>query len=90
MLQTEYSFTLPCGYIDEQGNLHRQGVMRRATALDEIEPLRERSLLDRFSAIRRGPRFRKLAGESRQFRRSEPDERGVMRSTWIAERAAWP
>ena len=41
MLQTEYSFTLPCGYIDEQGNLHRQGVMRRATALDEIEPLRD-------------------------------------------------
>jgi hypothetical protein len=39
MLQTEFTFTLPCGYIDEQGNLHRQGVMRRATALDEVEPL---------------------------------------------------
>lgn len=39
MLQTEYSFTLPCGFIDEYGDLHRQGVMRRATALDEIEPL---------------------------------------------------
>jgi hypothetical protein len=39
MLQTEFEFTLPCGYIDEHGNLHRQGVMRRATALDEIEPL---------------------------------------------------
>ena len=39
MLQTEFAFTLPCGYIDEQGNLHRQGVMRRALALDEVEPL---------------------------------------------------
>jgi hypothetical protein len=39
MLQTEFEFTLPCGYVDEWGNLHRQGVMRRATALDEVEPL---------------------------------------------------
>lgn len=39
MLQTEFEFTLPCGFVDEQGNLYRQGVMRRATALDEIEPL---------------------------------------------------
>lgn len=39
MLQTEFEFTLPCGYVDEQGNLHRQGVMRRATAIDEVEPL---------------------------------------------------
>jgi hypothetical protein len=39
MLQTEFTFTLPCGYVDEQGNLHRQGTMRRATALDEVEPL---------------------------------------------------
>lgn len=39
MLQIEFEFTLPCGYVDAQGNLHRQGVMRRATALDEVEPL---------------------------------------------------
>lgn len=39
MLQTEFEFTLPCGYVDERGNLHRQGVMRRAVALDEVEPL---------------------------------------------------
>jgi hypothetical protein len=39
MLQTEFSFTLPCGYVDTQGNLHREGVMRRATALDEVELL---------------------------------------------------
>lgn len=41
MLQTEIEFTLPCGYVDEQGNLHRQGVMRRAMALDEVEPLND-------------------------------------------------
>ncbi len=41
MLQTEFEFTLPRGYIDAQGNLHRQGTMRLATALDEIEPLQD-------------------------------------------------
>jgi hypothetical protein len=41
MLQTEFEFTLPHGYIDTQGNLHRRGTMRLATALDEIEPLQD-------------------------------------------------
>lgn len=41
MLQTEFEFTLPRGYVDEQGTLHRQGAMRLATALDEIEPLQD-------------------------------------------------
>ncbi|MGC8874300.1 MAG: phage tail assembly protein [Chloroflexia bacterium] len=40
-LQTEFEFTLPKGYIDEEGNLHRHGIMRLATALDEIAPLRD-------------------------------------------------
>lgn len=40
-LQTEFEFTLPRGYIDEEGNLHRHGIMRLATALDEIAPLRD-------------------------------------------------
>ena len=40
-LQTEYPFTLPKGYIDADGNLHRNGIMRMATARDEIEPLRD-------------------------------------------------
>jgi hypothetical protein len=40
-LQTEYEFTLPRGYLDQEGNLHRQGVMRLATAMDEIAPLRD-------------------------------------------------
>ncbi len=41
MIQTEYQFTLPIGYQDEEGNLHRDGVMRLATAADEITPLRD-------------------------------------------------
>lgn len=41
MFRTEYEFTLPCGYLDEEGVLHRDGVMRRATAADEILPLRD-------------------------------------------------
>jgi hypothetical protein len=40
-LQTEFSFTLPKGYVDATGALHRSGVMRLATARDEIEPLRD-------------------------------------------------
>jgi hypothetical protein len=41
MLQTEFPFTLPCGYADREGTLHREGVMRLATAQDEIAPLRD-------------------------------------------------
>ena len=41
MFQTEYDFTLPLGYVDKEGNLHRSGVMRLATAADEILPLRD-------------------------------------------------
>jgi hypothetical protein len=40
-LQTEFAFTLPKGYVDGDGVLHRNGVMRLATARDEIEPLRD-------------------------------------------------
>jgi hypothetical protein len=45
-LQTEYEFALPCGYVDEGGNLHRHGTMRLATALDEVEPLRDPRVRD--------------------------------------------
>jgi len=41
MLQTEFAFTLPLGYVDAEGNLHKEGVMRLATAFDEIAPLRD-------------------------------------------------
>ena len=39
--QTEIDFELPKGYVDEAGTLHRRGVMRLATAADEILPLRD-------------------------------------------------
>lgn len=41
MFQTEYEFTLPRGYVDEAGDVHKNGVMRLATAADEIAPLRD-------------------------------------------------
>ena len=41
-LQTEFEFTLPRGYVDREGNLHKDGVMRLATAMDEIVPLQDR------------------------------------------------
>lgn len=37
LLQTEHEFTLPRGYVNQEGNTCRRGVMRLATALDEIE-----------------------------------------------------
>ncbi len=39
--QTEFEFTLPIGYVDQDGNVHKEGVMRLATAMDEIAPLRD-------------------------------------------------
>jgi hypothetical protein len=39
--QTEVDFELPKGYVDEAGTLHRRGIMRLATAADEILPLRD-------------------------------------------------
>jgi hypothetical protein len=40
-LRTEFQFELPRGYVDEAGTLHRSGVMRLATARDELVPLRD-------------------------------------------------
>jgi hypothetical protein len=40
-LATEYAFVLPRGYVDRHGEVHRTGVMRLATARDELEPLRD-------------------------------------------------
>ncbi|MFF5365235.1 hypothetical protein ACFY4I_38585 [Streptomyces scabiei] len=40
-LRTEFPFELPRGYVDEAGNVHREGVMRLATARDELIPLRD-------------------------------------------------
>ena len=41
MLQTEFPFTLPKGYVAPDGGLHREGVMRLATAQDEVAPLKD-------------------------------------------------
>lgn len=41
MFQTEYEFKLPKGYVDDDGNLHKKGIMRLATAADEILPLKD-------------------------------------------------
>jgi hypothetical protein len=40
-VQTEFEFTLPRGYVDGDGRVHKEGVMRLATAMDEIAPLRD-------------------------------------------------
>ncbi|AFZ01401.1 hypothetical protein [Calothrix sp. PCC 6303] len=40
-MQTEFEFTLPKGYLDEDGNTHCKGVMRLSRAIDEIVPLRD-------------------------------------------------
>jgi hypothetical protein len=40
-LRTEYTFALPRGYVDAAGTVHRDGIMRLATARDELEPLRD-------------------------------------------------
>ena len=40
-LQTEFPFRLPLGSVDQDGNLHRDGVMRLATAFDEIAPMKD-------------------------------------------------
>jgi hypothetical protein len=41
VLRTEFPFQLPRGYVDEQGTVHRDGVMRLSTARDELIPLRD-------------------------------------------------
>lgn len=41
VIQTEFYFELPKGYIDGEGNLHKKGTMRLATAGDEIIPLKD-------------------------------------------------
>lgn len=40
-MQTEFPFTLPRGYVDAEGTVHRDGVMRLATAFDEVGPMKD-------------------------------------------------
>jgi len=45
-LRTEFPFELPRGYVDDAGTVHRSGVMRLATARDELVPLRDDRVRD--------------------------------------------
>ncbi|WP_405583418.1 hypothetical protein [Streptomyces sp. NBC_01190] len=45
-LQTEFAFELPRGYVDDAGVVHRDGIMRLATARDELIPLQDRRVRD--------------------------------------------
>lgn len=40
-LQTEFDFTLPKGYVDDEGTLHKKGKIRLAAAADEILPMKD-------------------------------------------------
>ena len=50
-IQTEFQFTLPKGYIDENGNLHKEGIMRLVAAADEITPLRDPKIQQNYTYI---------------------------------------
>ena len=41
MFKTEFEFVLPKGFVDKSKTVHRKGVMRLATAKDEIAPLQD-------------------------------------------------
>jgi hypothetical protein len=40
-VKTEFEFTLPKGFVDTDGNVHRKGLMRLAKAMDEITPMKD-------------------------------------------------
>lgn len=44
-METVYEFTLPRGYVDAEGIVHKQGKMRLATAGDEISATRDPRVL---------------------------------------------
>ena len=44
MIATEFEFMLPRGFVDEQGTVHRHGVMRLATAKDEMTVQKDRRI----------------------------------------------
>ena len=44
-METVYEFTLPKGYVDGSGEVHRRGKMRLATAGDEISATRDPRVL---------------------------------------------
>lgn len=80
MFQTEYEFTLPKGYIDQNGTLHRQGVMRLATAADEILVMRD-------PRVKANPDYAKLIILSRviQSLGKEPVTPQIMETLFVSD-----
>lgn len=81
MFRTEHEFVLPMGYLDREGTLHREGVMRLATAADEIHPLRD----DR---VQRNPAYLSVILLSRVVTRLggvEPITPGVIEGLFAAD-----
>ena len=50
-MENEFEFTLPRGYVDGEGRVHREGRMRLATALDEVEPMGDPRVQDNESYL---------------------------------------
>ena len=50
-METEFEFELPRGYVDQNGDVHRRGTMRLATAADEILPLRDPRVITRLGTL---------------------------------------
>jgi hypothetical protein len=50
-IRTEFAFELPRGFVDDEGNVHTKGIMRLATARDEILPLRDPRVRDNESYL---------------------------------------
>lgn len=61
-IPTEFNFILPRGLVDPQGGIHRQGVMRLATAKDEISVQKD-------SRVQRDPAYGVLVMLSRVITR---------------------
>lgn len=40
-MQTEFEFHLPTGYMDDRGQVHHSGIIRRSRAMDEILPMQD-------------------------------------------------
>jgi hypothetical protein len=51
VLRTEFPFELPYGFVDGDGQVHKAGVMRLATARDEILPLRDPRVRDNEASL---------------------------------------
>ena len=43
---TQFTFTLPVGFLDETGNIHREGIMRPVTGIDELYRERNVQVID--------------------------------------------